>query len=123
MTLIVRSPDIIGFIRGGLGASGMGTPNASFTRGNESFPCEDISSGGDGGQLLVMGGNDLEELLRPPGGMFHPCLHDGLNDGGICFVGTVMGSSCSVGQAFGPLFLISLNPLIAGLPADTELKA
>jgi hypothetical protein len=40
----------------------MDTTNASFAQGDKSFPCENVSSGGDGGRLLKLKGDDLQEL-------------------------------------------------------------
>ena len=40
-----------------------------------------------------MGSKDLEELLRSPRGMFHPCLHESFNEDLIGAMRAGMGTS------------------------------
>jgi hypothetical protein len=123
VALIIGSPDIVGFVRGGLRTSRMGTTESSLVEGDESFAFQDIGCGRDCREIRIIRRDDLEQLLWSPGRMFQSCLHDGLTDGGVRFMGTEVRSSRLVGQTLCPMLLITLNPLIASLPADTELKA
>src|SRR4030042_3268768 len=73
VTLVVGTPDLVRSPWNGPGTSGMFSPKSSFAASDEALPFQDIRCRGYCRSIRVMGSKDLEELLRPPRGMFHPC--------------------------------------------------
>jgi hypothetical protein len=88
LTFVVSGPNVVGLLRGGLGAAGV-SPTIAAPRADEAMAGKDPGDSGDGREVApgVTLAEEVEEDAWAPGGVSQAKVDDLLGDGGISLRG------------------------------------